>query len=185
MGDNDLFIAKLNPVTQDGDLELIFSRFGPIKSCEIVRDWKTGDSLQYAFITFENVKDCDQAYFKMHDCVIDDRRIFVNFSQSVAKLWNKWRTGSRVTAEDAKEAKGKGKGRGRGRGRGDAQSKGGGKEMTQQHNETKGPMHATARGRACSPSGHQRGETQRHDERRGRHRSPAKRDSRRQRDRSR
>ena len=31
---------------QDGDLELIFSRFGAIKSCEIVRDWKTGDSLQ-------------------------------------------------------------------------------------------------------------------------------------------
>merc|ERR1740121_3423780 len=180
--DSDLFVAKLNPVTQDGDLELIFSRFGPIKSCEIVRDWKTGDSLQYAFVIFENIRDCENAYFKMHDCVIDDRRIFVNFSQSVAKLWNKWRTGSRVTAEDAKEAKGKGKGRGRGRGRGDAQSKGGGKEMTQQHNETKGPMHATARGRARSPSGHQRGEMQRHDERRGRHRSPAKRDSRRQRD---
>merc|ERR550532_1192548 len=144
--DSDLFIYKLNPVTQDGDLELIFSRFGPIKSCEIVRDWKTGDSLQYAFITFENVKDCEQAYFKMHDCVIDDRRIFVNFSQSVAKLWNKWRTGSRLTNEDAREAKGRGKGRGRGRGRGDAQSKGGGKEMTQQHNETKGPMHAAARG---------------------------------------
>lgn len=182
--DNDLFIAKLNPVTQDGDLELIFSRFGPIKSCEIVRDWKTGDSLQYAFITFENVKDCEQAYFKMHDCVIDDRRIFVNFSQSVAKLWNKWRTGSRVTAEDAKEAKGKGKGRGRGRGRGDAQSKGSGKEMTQQQGDSKGPMHAAARGRARSPSGHRRGVMQRHDEKRGRHGSPARRDSRRERDRS-
>lgn len=84
--DTDLFIAKLNPVTQDGDLELIFSRFGAIKSCEIVRDWKTGDSLQYAFVIFENAKDCEEAYFKMHDCVIDDRRIFVNFSQSVAKL---------------------------------------------------------------------------------------------------
>eukprot|EP00421_Protoceratium_reticulatum_P017598 CAMPEP_0168388020 /NCGR_PEP_ID=MMETSP0228-20121227/16240_1 /TAXON_ID=133427 /ORGANISM="Protoceratium reticulatum, Strain CCCM 535 (=CCMP 1889)" /LENGTH=344 /DNA_ID=CAMNT_0008401263 /DNA_START=75 /DNA_END=1106 /DNA_ORIENTATION=- len=113
--DNDLFIAKLNPVTQDGDLELIFSRFGPIKSCEIVRDWKTGDSLQYAFVTFENVKDCEQAYFKMHDCVIDDRRIFVNFSQSVAKLWNKWRTGSRVSGEDVRSAKGKGRGRGKGK----------------------------------------------------------------------
>lgn len=114
--DNDLFVAKLNPITQDGDLELIFSRFGPIKSCEIVRDWKTGDSLQYAFIIFENVKDCEQAYFKMHDCVIDDRRIFVNFSQSVAKLWNKWRTGSKMTGQDGIEAKGKGRGKGRGKG---------------------------------------------------------------------
>ena len=42
---NVLFVCKLHPVTQDHDLELIFARFGPIKSCEIIRDWKTGDSL--------------------------------------------------------------------------------------------------------------------------------------------
>jgi len=125
--DNDLFVTCMNPATQDGDLELIFSRFGPIKSCEIVRDWKTGDSLQYGFITFENARDCEEAYLKMHDCVIDDRRIVVNFSQSVAKLWNKFRTGSRMSREDAREAakgakgdgsKGRGKaGAGRGSGR--------------------------------------------------------------------
>ncbi|CAJ1345910.1 unnamed protein product, partial [Effrenium voratum] len=94
--------------------------FGPIKSCEIVRDWKTGDSLQYAFIIYENSRDCEQAYFKMHDCVIDDRRIFVNFSQSVAKLWNKWRTGSRMTKDDVKggaESKGGGRGKGKGKGK--------------------------------------------------------------------
>ena len=51
---NVLFVCKLNPVTQQEDLELIFSRFGKIKSCEIVKDWKTGDSLQYAFIEFES-----------------------------------------------------------------------------------------------------------------------------------
>jgi len=127
VADNDLFVTCLNPVTQDGDLELIFSRFGPIKSCEIVRDWKTGDSLQYGFITFENARDCEEAYFKMHDCVIDDRRIVVNFSQSVAKLWNKFHTGARMTAADAREAaqgakgerKGKGKGKGKGGGAGD------------------------------------------------------------------
>merc|ERR1711862_891591 len=113
--ENDLFIYNLNPVTQDGDLELIFSRFGPIKSCEIVRDWKTGDSLQYGFITFENARDCEEAYFKMHDCVIDDRRIVVNFSQSVAKLWNKHRTGARMTAADARELQKGGKNRGKGK----------------------------------------------------------------------
>lgn len=125
--DNDLFIANMNPATQDGDLELIFQRFGPIKSCEIVRDWKTGDSLQYAFITFENQHDCEQAYFKMHDCVIDDRRIVVNFSQSVAKLWNKHRTGGRISKDDIKLAdsmkgeKGKGKGGGKAKGKGTGQ----------------------------------------------------------------
>ena len=51
--DNILFVCKLNPATQEKDLELIFSRFGPIKSCDVVRDWKTGQSLQYAFIEFD------------------------------------------------------------------------------------------------------------------------------------
>merc|ERR1712039_1099664 len=59
---------------------------------------------------------------KMHDCVIDDRRIFVNFSQSVSKLWNKMRTGGKISSADIAEAnqtkgkKGGGKGKGKGAG---------------------------------------------------------------------
>lgn len=86
--DNVLFICKLNPVTRDEDLEVIFSRFGPIVSCEVIRDVKTGESLQYAFIEFESASDCEKAYFKMDNVLIDDRRIHVDFSQSVAKY--KW-----------------------------------------------------------------------------------------------
>ena len=41
--DNVLFICKLNPHTLAEDLEFIFARFGEIKSCEIIRDYKTGD----------------------------------------------------------------------------------------------------------------------------------------------
>jgi RNA recognition motif-containing protein len=49
----------------------------------VIRDKRTGDSLQYAFIEFENQKDCEQAYFKMQGVLIDDHRIHVDFSQSV------------------------------------------------------------------------------------------------------
>jgi peptidyl-prolyl cis-trans isomerase-like 4 len=87
-----LFVCKLNPVTRDEDLELIFSRFGKILSCEVIRDKKTGDSLQYAFIEFGNKEDCERAYFKMQGVLIDDHRIHVDFSQSVSKLSNEWRT---------------------------------------------------------------------------------------------
>ncbi|KAI1945272.1 Peptidyl-prolyl cis-trans isomerase-like 4 [Ophidiomyces ophidiicola] len=45
--ENVLFVCKLNPVTHDEDLNLIFSRFGPILSCEVIRDKRTGDSLQF------------------------------------------------------------------------------------------------------------------------------------------
>ncbi|GCB68715.1 peptidyl-prolyl cis-trans isomerase-like 4 isoform X1 [Scyliorhinus torazame] len=100
--ENVLFVCKLNPVTTDEDLEIIFSRFGSIKSCEIIRDWKTGESLCYAFIEFEKQEDCEKAYFKMDNVLIDDRRIHVDFSQSVAKV--QWKgKGAKYSKEDFKE----------------------------------------------------------------------------------
>jgi len=84
--DSVLFVCKLNSITTDEDLEIIFSRFGKILSCEIIRDFKTGDSLQYAFIEFEAAEMCEKAYHKMDNVLIDDRRIHVDFSQSVSKL---------------------------------------------------------------------------------------------------
>ncbi|KAI4323235.1 hypothetical protein L6164_022857 [Bauhinia variegata] len=89
--ENVLFVCKLNPVTEDEDLHTIFSRFGTVLSAEVIRDFKTGDSLCYAFIEFEDQKSCEQAYFKMDNALIDDRRIHVDFSQSVAKLWSQYR----------------------------------------------------------------------------------------------
>lgn len=61
--ENVLFVCKLNSVTRDEDLELIFSRFGKIMSCQIIRDKKTGDSLQYAFIEFDKREDAEQVRF--------------------------------------------------------------------------------------------------------------------------
>lgn len=90
--ENVLFVCKLNPVTTDEDLELIFSRFGTILSCEVIRDKRTGDSLQYAFIEYSEQSSCEQAYFKMQGVLIDDHRIHVDFSQSVSKLSDTWRT---------------------------------------------------------------------------------------------
>lgn len=49
--------------------------------------------MQYAFIEFETVEACEQAYFKMNGVVIDERRIKVDFSQSVSKLWFNFKKG--------------------------------------------------------------------------------------------
>lgn len=86
-----LFVCKLNPVTTEEDLEIIFSRFGKITSCDILRDYKTGDSLCYAFIGFDSDKGAEDAFFKMNNVLIDDRRIKVDFSQSVHHLWKQFR----------------------------------------------------------------------------------------------
>ncbi|KAF0925741.1 hypothetical protein E2562_017300 [Oryza meyeriana var. granulata] len=98
--DNVLFVCKLNPVTQDEDLYTIFSRFGTVTSAEIIRDYKTGDSLCYAFIEFETKEACERAFFKMDNCLIDDRRIHVDFSQSVSKLWGQFRQSKRNANKD-------------------------------------------------------------------------------------
>lgn len=89
--ENVLFVCKLNPVTVDEDLETIFSQFGKIVSCEIIRDKSTGDSLQYAFIEYADQQSCEKAYFKMDNVLIDDHRIHVDFSQSVSRIADDWR----------------------------------------------------------------------------------------------
>jgi peptidyl-prolyl cis-trans isomerase-like 4 len=98
---NVLFICKLNPVTEEEDLDIIFSRFGKITSCDIIRDSKTGDSLCYGFIGFQEEKSCEEAYFKMNNVLIDDRRIKVDFSQSVHHLWNQFKKDGKRAAGGA------------------------------------------------------------------------------------
>eukprot|EP01069_Polyplicarium_translucidae_P011670 Polyplicarium_translucidae@DN421_c0_g1_i1.p1 len=99
-----LFVCKLNPYTEAEDLELLFSRFGRLRSCEIIRDWKTGDSLQYAFVEYEEIKSCETAYFKMQNALVDDRRIHVDWCQSVSKHWAKFkRLGPKGSKDDMPE----------------------------------------------------------------------------------
>ena len=103
--ENMLFVCKLNPVTTDEDLEIIFSRFGTVTSCDIVRDHKTGDSLQYAFVGFADKKAAEQAYFRMNNVLVDDRRIVVDFSQSAYQLWQAYRRkGKRRGTQEDKQA---------------------------------------------------------------------------------
>lgn len=80
-----LFICKLNPHTRAKDLELIFSRFGRVKSAEIIKDQDTGDSLCYGFIEFDDEDSVEKAYLKMDGALIDDKRVHVDFSQSVKR----------------------------------------------------------------------------------------------------
>ncbi|EMD40390.1 hypothetical protein CERSUDRAFT_110996 [Gelatoporia subvermispora B] len=108
--ENVLFVCKLNPVTRDEDLELIFSRFGTIMSCQVIRDKRTGDSLQYAFIEFDKREDAEQAYFKMQNVLVDDRRIWVDFSQSVARLNTHWSNDVKVGPRGSRGGRGRGRG---------------------------------------------------------------------------
>lgn len=103
--ENVLFVCKLNPITQSDDLKMIFSRFGAIASCEVIRDRDSGASLGYAFIEFEDKEACEQAYLKMDNVLIDDRRVKVDFSQSVSKLHKQWENKRRGITENTRGEK--------------------------------------------------------------------------------
>ena len=129
-----LFVCKLNPLTTDEDLELIFARFDSKAKAEIIRDPDTGSSLQYAFVEFSSKEACNEAYLKMNNALVDDRRIRVDFSQSVAKVWDryhkKYRQGDRSGGIDRGFTDGRGRGGrgssgGRGRGGGGGRGRGG------------------------------------------------------------
>ncbi|KAI9222641.1 cyclophilin-like domain-containing protein [Blastocladiella britannica] len=100
--ENVLFVCKLNPVTRDEDLEQIFGRFGAIVSCQVIRDRATNVSLSYAFIEYDERDACERAYAKMNNVLIDDRRIKVDFSQSVSKLHKDWMVGRARSLASAK-----------------------------------------------------------------------------------
>ncbi|MCO5556342.1 hypothetical protein L7F22_009890 [Adiantum nelumboides] len=103
--DNVLFICKLNPITEEDDLQIIFSQFGTVLSVDIIRNQKTGESLCYGFVEFDKKETCERAYFKMDNALIDDRRIHVDFSQSVGKIWARYRVQLSNNKHARKESK--------------------------------------------------------------------------------
>jgi peptidyl-prolyl cis-trans isomerase-like 4 len=127
--ENVLFVCKLNAITTDEDLELIFSRFDPQVKVVIIRDHDTGQSLQYAFCEFTTKEQAAQAYFKMDNALVDDRRIKVDFSQSVAKMWDRYNQRIRRPAGAAGR---QGGGYGAGHGGGGVGSRGGPPPVRQQ-----------------------------------------------------
>ncbi|KAJ9646352.1 Peptidyl-prolyl cis-trans isomerase-like 4 [Coniosporium tulheliwenetii] len=83
--------ARAQALTLEMVGDLPFAEIAPRKRALLIRDRRTGDSLQYAFIEFADRASCEQAYFKMDGVLIDDKRIRVDFSQSVSRLPDSWR----------------------------------------------------------------------------------------------
>ncbi|EPY80635.1 peptidylprolyl isomerase (cyclophilin)-like 4 isoform 1 [Camelus ferus] len=72
------------------------------RSAEEVEEIKAEKEAKTQAILLEMEEDCEKAFFKMDNVLIDDRRIHVDFSQSVAKV--KWKgKGGKYTKSDFKE----------------------------------------------------------------------------------
>ncbi|GAA5824784.1 hypothetical protein JCM5353_004443 [Sporobolomyces roseus] len=58
---NNLHVSGLSTRVEERDLEEVFTKFGRIQKCSVMRDPHTKDSRGFAFVTMENVEDAENA----------------------------------------------------------------------------------------------------------------------------
>jgi len=84
MGDDrcKLFIGKLAWGAKEDDLRDEFSKHGTIRECKIITDRDTGRSRGFAFVTYENEDDAEEAVKCMDGKEICERSITVEVAKA-------------------------------------------------------------------------------------------------------
>ncbi|XP_052102398.1 U11/U12 small nuclear ribonucleoprotein 35 kDa protein-like isoform X2 [Mytilus californianus] len=83
-----IFIARLNPKTNETTIEKVFSGYGIIKQFRLVRDIITGYSRCYAFVEYYDHKEAEDAVWRGHKQEIDGCEVFVDYEcERVLKGW--------------------------------------------------------------------------------------------------
>eukprot|EP01083_Nonionella_stella_P276005 937593_1 len=73
-----IFVGNLHYDLTEGDLITVFSQFGEIVDCNLIRDKETGDSKGFAFIAFENQKSTNIAIDNMNGSLLLKRTLNVD-----------------------------------------------------------------------------------------------------------
>eukprot|EP01083_Nonionella_stella_P184494 670029_1 len=73
-----IFAGGLHYDLTEGDLITVFSQFGEIVDCNLIRDEQSGDSKGFAFIAFENQKSTDLAVDNMNGALLLQRTLNVD-----------------------------------------------------------------------------------------------------------
>lgn len=72
-----IFVARLNPTTTEDSLKEVFSKYGKIRHCRLVKDLVTGRSKCYAFIEYSHREDAYKASERSHHMILDSNEIIV------------------------------------------------------------------------------------------------------------
>jgi len=73
----NIFVAKLNYDTQEGDLQDAFEEYGDVDSAKIIMDKFTGRSKGFGFVEMPNDEEGQNAINGLNDTELDGRRIVV------------------------------------------------------------------------------------------------------------
>ncbi|XP_029469172.1 cold-inducible RNA-binding protein-like isoform X3 [Rhinatrema bivittatum] len=114
-----LFIGGLSFETDEGNLEQVFGKYGPISEVVVVKDRETQRSRGFGFVTFENPEDAKDAMIAMNGKTIDGRQIRVDQAGKSSDNRNRgYRGGSSGGRGFVRGGRGRGRGFSRGGDRG-------------------------------------------------------------------
>ncbi|KAJ2559952.1 hypothetical protein EV175_000065 [Coemansia sp. RSA 1933] len=86
MGKRILYVTGFGRDTRARDLAHAFERYGRLVRCDIPGARR--DSKPFAFVEYEDSRDADDAYDRMHDEYIDDHRVSVQWAKRPpARSW--------------------------------------------------------------------------------------------------
>ncbi|MDA3837092.1 MAG: RNA-binding protein [Nanoarchaeota archaeon] len=76
-----LFIGNLDFKTADKDLEDMFSGYGDINDCVIIKDRETGRSKGFGFVTFDDDEAAEKAVEGLNEKEVRGRKLTVNIAK--------------------------------------------------------------------------------------------------------
>lgn len=73
-----LFVGNIDWGTTDEDLQELFTKYGDIEECVIIKDKFSNRSKGFGFVTFVNDDDADKAVAELNDHELKERKLVVN-----------------------------------------------------------------------------------------------------------
>ncbi len=72
-----LYVRNLPPSAAESDLESLFSSYGPVLACVVLRDNRTGSSRRFGFVTMEDAH-ARKAMKELHQSEYGGRRLEIS-----------------------------------------------------------------------------------------------------------
>jgi cold-inducible RNA-binding protein len=90
-----LFVGSLPFSTSEGELNTMFSAFGPVASAKLINDRETGQSRGFGFVEMNDDAHAQSAIQKLHGSTVGTRQIVVNVAKPMEKRESSNRGGGR------------------------------------------------------------------------------------------
>ncbi|MDF2867265.1 MAG: glycine-rich RNA-binding protein 4, mitochondrial-like isoform [Gammaproteobacteria bacterium] len=79
---NTVFVGNLSYTVEGPDLRSAFANFGDITEAKVIKDFHTGRSRGYGFVTFSTENEAQKAVDGMNDREINGRSVRVNLARN-------------------------------------------------------------------------------------------------------